>query len=573
MKESKPVYGVKAEKNAYVTMRDGVRVAVDIYRPNAEGTFPALLSMSPYSKDVQVLKIPYGYGFNMEYPHVEAGDTEFWVSRGYAHVIADHRGTGMSEGEFCGWFAKEQQEDGYDLVEWIAQQPWCDGNLGMVGISWFAVIQYLVAAQQPPHLKAIAPHDGWGDLYRDTIYHGGIFSMAWPPFLKWEMYLKNPTSASRKMYREPGQLEKMVEEALNTVPINKCAYLVGTLMVPENDPATFDFTLHPLDGPFYWERSAHTKWEKIKVPVFFGSEMHDQPVSMHLPGSFSGWDGVSTPKKLVTRPSVPERPFHEFHDELLRWYDYWLKGIDNGVMEEPPIRIWVRGANENRFGKEWPLKETRWVKFYLSEDSTLKCDAPPDADEAVDSFLYKPQFPIMRNAVPLDPRPGYLCYTTEPLTEELEITGPLALYLYGSISSEDADWIVKLTDVNPDGTQWVLSRGWLKASHRELDDAKSKPWKPYHPHTRSVPVVPGEINEYAIAIQPIANLFKRGHKIKLEIWGCDYPLPEDWPDPMLGYPAFAHLPNPKETRQSVYRTAQYPSHLLVPVIPRRGFVI
>lgn len=563
---------MKTEKHVFVKMRDGIRVAVDIYRPDAEGKFPALLSMGPYSKDVQTLKIPFGYGFNMEYPHVEAGDTGFWVSRGYAHVIADHRGTGMSEGEFCSWFAKEQQEDGYDLVEWIAQLPWCSGNIGMLGISWFAVIQYLVAAQQPPHLKAIAPHDGWGDLYRDTIYHGGIYSMPWPPFLKWEMYLKKPTSASRKLYSEE-ELKNKVKQMVNTPPIDRCPYLVGTLLVPENDPATFDFTLHPLDGPFYWERSAHTKWDKIKVPVFLGSEVHGQPVSMHLPGAFNGWEGIKTPKKLVIRPTVPERPFHEFHDELLRWYDYWLKGMENGVMDEPPIRIWIRQANEWRWGEEWPFKEAKWVKFYLRENLMLLPEAPPITDEKVDHFLYKPQFPVMRNAVPLDPRPGYLSYSTEVLTEDLEITGPIAFHLYASFSSDDADWIVKITDVSPDGSHCVLSRGWLKASHKELDFSKSKPWKPYHPHTRSVPIVPGEINEYAIEIQPIANLFKRGHKLKLEIWGCDYPLPEDGLDPMLSYPAFAHLPNPKETLHSVYHTLKYQSYLLVPVIPRRGFVI
>lgn len=347
----------------------------------------------------------------------------------------------------------------------------------------------------------------------------------------------------------------------------------GTLIVPENDPATFDFTLHPLDGPFYWERSAHTKWDKIRIPVFLGSECNGQSVSMHLPGAFSGWEGINAPKKLVIRPTVPERPFHEFHDELLRWYDYWLKGIDNHVMEEPPIRIWIRQANEWRYGEEWPLKETTWVKFYLRENSMLVNDAPPTSDEVLDSFLYKPQFPVMRSFYPLDPRPGYLSYSTEALTEDLEVTGPIALYLYASISSDDADWIVKVTDVGPDGSQCVLSRGWLKASHKELDFAKSKTWKPYHPHTGSVPIVPGEINEYAIEIKPIANLFKRGHRIKLEIWGCDYPLAEDGPDPMLSYPAFAHLPNPKETLHSVYHTPQYASHLLVPVIPRRGFVV
>ena len=174
---SKPLYGVQGEKDVYVEMRDGVRLACDMYHPDAEGKYPALLSMGPYGKENQQLKVPPN-PFASDFAIIEAGDTEFFVSRGYVHVIADVRGTGHSEGKYDICSTKEQ-EDGYDLVEWIAGQPWCNGNVGMVGISYFAFIQYLVAAQQPPHLKAIFPHDGWGDMYRDVSHHGGILMHGW----------------------------------------------------------------------------------------------------------------------------------------------------------------------------------------------------------------------------------------------------------------------------------------------------------------------------------------------------------------------------------------------------------
>lgn len=564
---SKPIYKMKPERDIYVKMRDGIKSAVDIYRPDAEGKFPALLSMSPYSKDVQMLELPRGYGMNYEWANIEAGDTEFWVSRGYVHVIADVRGTGLSEGEFCGWFSMKEQEDGYDLVEWIAAQPWCNGNVGMLGISWFAVIQYLVAAQQPPHLKAINPHDGWGDLYRDTVYHGGMFSPAWTAKLRRMIYARNSVPASRAMYGEE-ELKRLVEKMKNTEPFNKSTYLMGTLIAPEHDPPTFDFMLHPLDGPFYWERSAYTKYDKIKTPTFLGSEMHAYPVAMHLPGAFSAYAGIKAPKKLVIRPIVQERPFFEFHEEILRWFDYWLKDIDTGIMDEPPIKLWVRGAEEWRYEHEWPLPATKWMKYYLGADNSLKREAAPTTEESPDSFNYQPIMPVITDIAPLEPfKPEYLAYTTEAFTKDTLVIGPIALYLYASISSDDASWIVKLKDVSPDGTEFVLTRGWLKASHRELDKDKSQPWQPYHPHTRSIPVVPGEINEYAIDIRPIGTLFKAGHKIKLEIWGCDYPLPEDGKDLTLNYPMFSHLPNPKETVHTIYHTPQYPSYILLPVIP------
>lgn len=338
---------------------------------------------------------------------------------------------------------------------------------------------------------------------------------------------------------------------------------MGTLIAPEHNPAAFDFTLHPLDGPFYWERSAYTKWDKINVPTYLGSEMQAYPVAMHLPGAFSGWEGIQAPKKLLIRPKVPERPFHEYHDDILRWYDYWLKGIDTGIMDEPPISIWVTEANEWRHYHEWPPKNTKWMKYYLRAHNLLT-DATPTSEESPDSFDYKPLFPVVTNPYPMNPPPQYLEYTTETLTKDTEIVGPIALYLYASISSDDAHWIVKLKDVRPDGSEFVLTRGWLKASHREVDKDKSKPWQPYHPHTRLVPVVPGEINEYAIDIRPIAYLFKAGHKIKLEVWGCDYPMPQDGIDTTLAWPVWSHLPNHKETLHTIYHTPKYPSHILLP---------
>jgi putative CocE/NonD family hydrolase len=485
------------------------------------------------------------------------------VSRGYVHVIADSRGTGYSEGKYDICQIKEQ-EDGYDLVEWIAQQPWCNGNVGMLGISYFAFIQYLVAAQQPPHLKAIFPHDGWGDMYRDISHHGGIFCHGWLPNWQTTILEVDALPASISQYSEE-ELNRRVEKWKSNQVIQKNPWIYSTLLFPRFMSLIFDWLINEFDGPYYWERSAYTKWDKIKIPTYLGAEMHAYPVSMHLPGAFSAWAGINAPKKLAIRPTVPEIPFHEFHDEILRWYDYWLKGIDNGIMDEPPIKIWVRSADEWIYADEWPLSETKWTNYYLTANKLLE-ESPPSTEEVFDSFDHKPVLPLIRLRFPLDPMPDYLTYTTEPLAQDTLIVGHIALYLYASISGDDADFIVKLKDVSPDGSEAVLSRGWLKASHREVDKDRSKPWQPYHSHTSSDPVVAGQINEYAIEIRPISNLFRKGHKIKLEIWGCDYP--SDAGDPTIWWPTYSHISHDEEVSYKVYHTPEYPSYLLLPIIPR-----
>ena len=559
---SKPIYGMTVDRSVHVKMRDGIRLACDVYRPDADGRFPALLSMSPFGKEIQLLNPPSQPRAKAEWGTLEAGHTEFWVSRGYVHVINDVRGSAGSEGHYDICQIKEQ-EDGYDLVEWIAQQPWCDGNVGMLGTSYIGFIQYLVAAQQPPHLKAIFPWDAWGDMYRDISHQGGILLHGWLPTFCTYLLGFNQMPASLEIY-DKEELQRRIEKWKSNEVFNKHPEFYNALIYPQYKPTLFDWVINEFDGPYYWERSAHTKYDRIKIPTYLGSQMHSHQVSMHLPGAFTAWEGITAPKKLAIRPGLVEVPFREFHDEMLRWYDYWLKGIDTGIMEEPAMKIWVRGAEAWHYSDEWPLPETQWTNYYLSGSNRITA-TPPTAEEAPDTFDHKPVLPLCRLSVPLDPLPDYLSYTTEPLDQDVLIMGPIALYLYASITGEDADFIVKVKDVAPDASEFVLTRGWLKASHRELDKNRSNPWQPYHPHLRAVPVEPGEVNEYVIEVMPIANLFKKGHKIKLEIWGCDYPL--DKIDSILQWPWRSHMSHEKEVSYKIHHSPNYPSRLLVPFVP------
>lgn len=249
--------------------------------------------------------------------------------------------------------------------------------------------------------------------------------------------------------------------------------------------------------------------------------------------------------------TVPEsgfgfnRPWHENHDVILRWYDHWLKGIDTGIMDEPPISILVQGTNEWRYEKEWPLARTKWTKFYLRENGLLS-EVPPTSDEKPDSFTNRPGLKPGQ-AVP------FVKYTTTSLNDDLEITGPISLYFYASLSDQDADWMVVINDIDINGLEKLVSKGWLKASHLELDESRSKSYQPFHLHLRSIPIRPGKIYKYAIDIKETSYVFKAGHRIQLKIKGQDVP----WEG--KNYAKFCHLPRSRETLHMIHHNSENPS--------------
>jgi predicted acyl esterase len=300
---------VKLDENIYVTMRDGAKIAIDVYGPEADGPYPGLLSMSPYIKEIQQQPPELSHS-------IEAGATHFFVPRGYVHVVAQVRGTGLSQGQYNFLDIKEQQ-DGYDLVEWIAQQPWCDGNVGMLGDSYFAMIQYLVAAQKPPHLKCIVPYDGLTDPYRDFCYQGGLFNRAF-------MGSWGSNTVSQCIW--PGPVEGKYPPA----------------------DLIFNWTSQPDDGPYYWERTAWTKLDKIGVPML-GIVPQS---SIHARGQLYAYPIIKAPKKLLVAPPAGLFAHVRFlrneplHEQILKWFDYWLKGIDTGIMNEPPVTIFDNATQE-----------------------------------------------------------------------------------------------------------------------------------------------------------------------------------------------------------------------------------
>jgi len=559
---SEKKYSMIDERDVMVPMRDGVSLAVDVFRPDDDDKFPVLLGMSPYGKGIQSLSIPIQPDRSpIHHTPTEAGNPEYFTARGYVHIIADVRGTGISEGEYLGWMSKQEAEDGYDLVEWAAAQPWCDGNVGMVGISYFGTIQLPVAAEQPPHLKAIMPWNAPADFYRESTHHGGILQSFFHYLYVQRICADRSTSVTVK--NSSDQELKGIMDALKADPdlrINPEFFTFADS--PGKAPCFFDILAHPLDGPYYWERSPRTFYDRIKIPTWARSGWWAY-AHMHLVGAFHNYLGIDAPKKLeIDAPVVEMRPLSdEYCEEVLRWYDYWLKGIDTGIMDEPPIRLFVNGAGEFRFEQEWPLARTQWTKLYLRRWQGLSGE-PEETAGKPDAFVQQP----------VDETAGIseIQYISEVLKEDIEITGPAAIYIHGSIDQDDANWIVSLRDLHADGRQVELSKGFLKASHRAVDAAKSKPYEPWHPHLDADPVVPGEINEYAISLAPLSNVFKAGHRIKLVISSMDHARARNYelaPESLGRTHAPWHLGTAKTVLHKVYHDDEHPSHLLLPVIP------
>jgi len=477
--QSAPIYNIQSDTNLRISMLDGVRLAADVYRPRAPGQkFPALLAISPYTKDLQISNVPIAQN--------EAGITEFWVPRGYVHIIVDSRGTNDSEGKFDNRGPIEQQ-DFIELIDWAASQPWCNGSVGMVGCSYFSLVMLLAAIHQPEPLKAIFPYDAWTDKYRHLYYPGGIPQTGY--MWMWFSAMSNLHFSSGRS-KDLSGLQDMMREGLG-----------------------FE---HPYDGEHHWTVSPQPHIDKIKIPTYFGSDWSFY--WDHLPGAFAGWEGVrDIPKRMLIGPKPhPWRPFGAYHQEALRWYDHWLKGMDTGVMDGPPIQLYVQGEDRWRGETEWPPARAEWKKFFLGGGSGGLEGSLSENGGATGERTYVND-PMNREWRYGNPR---LVYRTEPMSSPMELTGPLFMHLVGRSSIEDTDWIVTLLDESPNGEVRILTRGCLRASHRDLDEEKSRPGRPWHPHTRSVPLIPNQEEVFEIEVVPTSNLFQPGHRVRLEISSC-----------------------------------------------------
>lgn len=533
-----------------VSMRDGVRISVCVYRPDSADLVPALFAASPYQHAFDT--VPAFPLFLWR----ETGPVEWYVKHGYAYVHADVRGSGGSEGEF-GFMDAAEQQDYLELIAWIVRQSWCNGKVGGIGQSYYAMAQWLMATHNPPGLACIAPYDGLVDQYRCSNYHGGIYC-SYRTHWYGNLRVDNMHRPAGQQGRAPMRFD-----------------LVGAIAE------------HRFDDDFWRERSPYWRLSDIKIPVL--SIGHWGKMGLHLRGNILGYEGVSAPKKLVVTGAKNVHEAHhqydqiEFHEkELLPFYDAHLKDIDNGVMDGAPVRIYVRGANVWREEQEWPLPRATYMSLHLRQgpsgsvtslnDGTLSLEPAP-ADEGGTSYTY-PDWHWTSGVVANGPdgRPDpvrrVLTFTSAPLTSDIEVTGPVVLKLFASSDQIDTRFIVKLADQHPQdeaarakGVQPAftnVSKGWLAASHREKDPKRSTDLRPFYTHTNPQPLTPGEIYEFDIEVLPVSYLFKTGHRIRLEIANGDSPVTDA---------VFTHPYHPTLIgTDTIHHNAVHASRILLPVV-------
>ena len=545
-------YDMKIEEPIYVPMRDGARMALRIYRPDAEGEFPALFAASPYQFDTDDL--PHSSMFLWR----EVGPVEWYVrEHGYAYVRMDVRGSGESDGVY-NFLDAEEQRDYYETIEWIARQAWCDGNVGGLGQSYYAWSQWFMGIVNPPSLKCIAPYDGAVDIYRGTAFHGGILC----DFMWWWYNIVRVNNLHRAA-GAPGGKE---------MPLD-----IGWEMQRRD---TYD--------DWWRERSPYERLREIQVPVL--SIGHWGKMGLHLRGNILGYEEVRAPKRLIVTGARDVFEAHELFDEvhyheqeLLPFYDRYLKGIDNGYDDRTPVKLYVRGAETYRDEAEWPLARAEMTPFYLSKKKSGSLTSlndgglstrKPGKNGGTTSYDYPdPQWKLGVVAMgPQGPDPirRVLTFTTDPLEQDIEVTGPVVLELRASSTATDTDFIVKLSDQFPQSDKdrtaglqpqsVVVSKGWLRASHREKDEVRSTPLRPFYTHTNPQPIEPGEIYTYEIEVMPFSNVFKAGHRIRLEIVNGDSPLT----DAIFTHQYIYY----KVGTDTIEHNAVHPSRLLLPVVPR-----
>jgi predicted acyl esterase len=527
------------------------------------------VALSPYGKELQALALttpPQRRPSPMWDGCIEAGDIARVVAEDYVHVIGDLRGSGDSGGEHIGNYnagGVPLGQDAYDFIEWVAAQPWCDGNVGMIGISYFGSMQVLAAAERPPSLKAIFVSGGHYDFY-ETTYHGGI--MWFMPRAAREgrggdsgwAFTDRVKSRMLETY-SPEEIKERVAARLQDPDIAAWPNLVHVLHYPKNHEAWFDIVLNELDGEWYEERNPVALAPNIEIPVWL---QLDHGRGWTLDGTIELYNALKGPKKLDIGPYPPmqSRPFIEEHDKMFRWYEYWLKGIDNGVMDEPPVTVFVEGARESVTAQQWPPKPIEYRPLYLRPRHQLSPEPELMGTEfaAPDGFYQAPL--TVTDQVQL------LSWGAAPFDEDTEMIGTGAAHLFAEIDQEDTNFILRLWDAAPTGKRQLITTGYLKASHRELDERTTE-GSPYHPHTRTEPVEPGKIEEYVLRLYPFANVFKKGHRLVVELSNCE-PLADEH-NALLPPDAF-HLPVGRPVTHKIYRDAAHRSRLVLPFTTRAG---
>jgi len=510
--------GMRIDWNVPITMDDGLVLRADIFRPVKDGRYPVILSYGPYAKN---LAFQDGYpsawqrmaekhpdaaaGSSNLYQSWEVVDPEKWVPRDYACVRVDSRGAGCSPG-FIDHFSPRETKDFYDCIEWAGVQPWSNGKVGLNGISYYGINQWHVASLQPPHLAAMCIWEGAADWYRDMTHHGGILSTFWENW--YDMQVKTV---------QYGAGERGKRSRVHTELVCGPETLPESELIKNRADFGAEIASHPMDDDYHKSRSP--KWDKITTPLFSAANWGGQ--GLHPRGNFEGFVRAAAKQKWLEAHGI-EHWTHFYTDygreQQLRFFDRFLHGKKDGWAKQPKVLLQVRHIDKfvPRAENEWPLKRTRWTKFYL--DPSAMTLTPT-----------KPSGPLQLNFAAMG---DGLVFLTPPLAKETEITGPSALKLFVSSSTPDADIFVVLRVFTGDLKEIVfqgaidphtpVAQGWLRASHRKLDKKLSKPYRPYHTHDQKQPLKKDQPVELDIEVWPTSIVVPAGYRVGLSVRGKDY---------------------------------------------------
>ena len=558
-------------KDVPVTMRDGITLYLDVYKPPIEGKFPVIFVRLPYGKDEAYCMQP-AFG-------------RFWAKRGYVYVVQDVRGKFKSEGvmESFGSMVVEGK-DGYESLDWIAEQDWCDGNIGMMGFSYYGLTQWAVAHLNHPNLKCVAPAIIDADSYRGT-YTQGAFNLQIT--LPWIVHTVD--------VQERGNTHKLDFWHLPLKNIDQAAGVHSSEFQ--------DIVGHPTRDDFWLDMSVMESYADFQIPALHIGGWYD----VYLLGTIDGFLGVRDSSKSeqarknqwlliggldhefspVTTGRIGQlevgkkkgpnvggysKTFWDY-DRYQRFFDYWLKGIDNGLDETPRIELFVMGDNQWRYENEWPLARTQFTKYFFHSngsantrhgDGILNTEDPHE--ESSDAFVYDPANPVsitveidqwsmardLKDRASVEDREDVLVYSSQVLREDLEITGPISVILYAASSAKDTDFTATLVDVFPNGYIHMIQEGIIRASFRNPADPPSH-------------IEPEKVYEYKIDLVATSYVFKSGHQIRLEISSSNFNRFDR--NPNTGNP-FGTDATTQKAVQTIFHDILHPSHITLPIIPR-----
>lgn len=522
----------------YIPLSDGVRIAYVAYRPTRDGKYPTIMQYDPY--------VAAGSGPNST-----------WLDKGYAFIGVSVRGTGCSQGTFSFLNGESHGADGAEIVNWIARQPWSNGAVGLWGSSYPAHTAYFVAAKRPPALKAMVTSSITASVYEDALYPGGMFNIGFTS--RW-FTLYQPALSTSGMNARIGWGDAECEPNAKAHP-------------------TVDYVRqvqqHPYDDAFWKLRATETYVDRVNVPTIVG--MGWQDFQTQITGGITLFAKLKTPKRLYVLPGGHGVVLGQkvFQDDQVRWFDRWLKGVDNGVEKEQPVTVFWEVARKGGTAlgggqstpnwitthSAWPVPEAKMQPFYLTGDAQLVTDKPTTPQQtAPRTYTYPTGTELIGSnaqfSLPVEPE-GVLVYRSAPMTADLTILGAPHITFHVSLQHEDADFVVDLHDLYPNGDVQYLQRGLLRASMRAIDPARSRPDAIRHAFNRRAPLTPGKVYEIRLSLPPIGAVIREGHRLEVTIMAPSPIAQPDWGFHPAGQPG----------RNTVYHSALQPSVLSIPVIP------